>query len=63
MPGLHPAAAIDRTVEQANQAVRERLSDENLLLSVVGTESTTLADVKNAVENLGSAEVVRYDAE
>ena len=51
------------TLEQANQAVRERLSDENLLLSVVGTASTTLADVKNAIDNLGSAEVVRYDAE
>jgi len=51
------------TLEQANQALRERLSDENLLLSVVGTESTTFADVKAAISNLGSAEVVRYDAE
>jgi zinc protease len=51
------------TLEQANAAVRERLSDENLLLSVVGTESISLADVKNAVEHLGSTEVVRYDAE
>ncbi len=51
------------TLESANQAVRERLSDENLLLSVVGTEATTLADVKNAIPNLGAAEVVRYDAE
>jgi zinc protease len=51
------------TLEQANQAVRERLSDENLLLSVVGTEATTFADVKGAIPNLASAEVVRYDAE
>jgi zinc protease len=51
------------TLEQANQAVRERLSDENLLLSVVGTEKTTFADVQNAIPNLGNAEVVRYDAE
>ena len=51
------------TLEQANQAVRERFSDENLLLSVVGTEATTLLDVKSAIPNLGSADVVRYDAE
>jgi zinc protease len=51
------------TLERANQAVRERLSDENLLLSVVGTEATTLSDVKSAIPNLGAAEVVRYDAE
>jgi zinc protease len=51
------------TLERANQAVRERLSDENILLSVVGTEATTLSDVKNAIPNLASSEVVRYDAE
>jgi len=51
------------TLEQANQALRERLSDENILLSVVGTAETTFADVKNAVPNLASADVVRYDAE
>lgn len=51
------------TLDGANQAVRERLSDENLLLSVVGTEATTLSDVKNAIPNLGAAEVVRFDAE
>jgi zinc protease len=51
------------TLEQANLAVRERLSDENLLFSVVGTEATTFSDVKNAVPNLANAEVVRYDAD
>ena len=51
------------TLEQANQAVRERLSDENLLFSVVGTEATTFSEVKNAIPNLGSSGVVRYDAE
>ena len=51
------------TLEQANQAIRERVSDENLLLSVVGTEATTLSDVKNAIPNLAQADVVRYDAE
>jgi zinc protease len=51
------------TLEQANQGLRERLSDENLLLSVVGTQDTTLSDVKSAIPNLASTEVVRYDAE
>ena len=51
------------TLELANQAVRERFSDENILLSVVGTEQTTFADVKAAIPNLSSADVVRYDAE
>ncbi|HVR21480.1 MAG TPA: pitrilysin family protein [Polyangiaceae bacterium] len=51
------------TLELANQAVRERLSDENILFSVVGTEQTTFADVKAAIPNLSSADVVRYDAE
>jgi zinc protease len=51
------------TLEQANLALRERLSDENLLVSVVGTQETTLTDVKTAIPNLASAEVVRYDAE
>lgn len=51
------------TLEQANLAVRERLSDENLLFSVVGTEATTFSDVKSAIPNLGKAEVVRYDAD
>jgi zinc protease len=51
------------TLEQANLAVRQRFSDENLLFSVVGTEATTFSDVKNAIPNLANAEVVRYDAD
>jgi hypothetical protein len=43
--------------------VRERLSDENLLFSVVGTEATTFADVKAAIPNLTKSEVVRYDTD
>jgi zinc protease len=65
-PGYYPRYLENlraATLEQANQAVRERLSDENLLLCVVGTEATTLADVKQAIPNLASSEVVRYDAE
>jgi zinc protease len=51
------------TLEQANLAVRERLSEENLLFSVVGTEATTFADVKAAIPDLSKSEVVRYDTD
>jgi zinc protease len=51
------------TLEQANQAVRERLSDENLLVTLVGTEAVVGNDVRQAIPNLSSNDVVRYDAE
>jgi predicted Zn-dependent peptidase len=51
------------TLEQANAAVQMRISDENLLVSVVGTESMVGAAVKNAIPNLVESDVVRYDAE
>lgn len=51
------------TLEQANQAVQERLSVENLLLTVVGTESLVGSAIRSAIPRLSSSEVVRYDAE
>jgi len=51
------------TLEQANEAVRARLSDENLLVAVVGTESVLGEDVKKAVRGLSSHTTVRYDAD
>jgi zinc protease len=51
------------TLEQANQAVRERLSVENLLITVVGTESAVGGAVREAIPRLGSSEVVKYDQE
>ena len=49
------------TLEQANQAVQNRLSDENLRIVVVGTESVIGDDVRGAIERLESSKVVRYD--
>ena len=51
------------TLEQANQAVAARLSDENLLVTVVGTEDSVGKDVRDAVANLASAKSVRYDTD
>jgi zinc protease len=51
------------TLEQANQALRERLSDENLLVTLVGTEAVVGKDVREAIPRLASSDVVRYDAE
>ncbi|HTQ06235.1 MAG TPA: pitrilysin family protein [Polyangiaceae bacterium] len=51
------------TLEQANGALRERLSDENLLVTLVGTESVVGDGVRAAIQRLAGSEVVRYDAE
>jgi zinc protease len=51
------------TLEQANEAVKTRLSDENLVFTVVGTESVVGQAVRDAIPNLASTSVVRYDAE
>jgi zinc protease len=51
------------TLEQANQAVKTRLSVENLLITVVGTESVVAEAVRGAIPRLSSSDVVRYDQE
>ena len=50
------------TLEQANESVRNRLSDEDLLVTVVGTESVIGASVRDSVANLASSEVVAFDS-
>jgi zinc protease len=50
------------TLEQVNQAVQKRLSDEDLLITVVGTESAIGSAVREAVSNLASTEVVAFDS-
>lgn len=50
------------TLEQANASVRERLSDEDVLVTVVGTEALIGPAVRDAVANLASAEVVAFDS-
>ena len=50
------------TLEQVNAALKQRLSEENLLVTVVGTESVIGESVRAAVDNLASSEVVAFDA-
>jgi zinc protease len=49
------------TLEQANAALQNRLSDQDLLITVVGTESVIGESVRGSVENLASSEVVAFD--
>lgn len=49
------------TLEQANEAVRNRISQDNLLVTVVGTAETTRKSVEDAIEGLSSTEVVAFD--
>jgi zinc protease len=51
------------TLEQANLALQKRLSEENLLITVVGTESLIGNSVRQAVSNLASTEVVAFDSD
>jgi len=50
------------TLEQVNEAVRNRLSEEDLLITVVGTESAIGNSVRESVSNLASSEVVAFDS-
>jgi zinc protease len=49
------------TLEEANQAVQTRLSEEDLLVTVVGTESLIGDAVRAAIDRLSSSEVVPFD--
>ncbi len=49
------------TLEEANSSVKKRLSTDDLLVVVVGTESVIGSSVRDAIEGLGSAEVVPFD--
>ncbi len=51
------------TLEQANAAVAERLSETDLLVSVVGTEAQIGDAVRKVVPDLASTEVVAFDAD
>ena len=51
------------TLEQANEALRSRLPDENLLVTVVGTESAIGDAVRAAIPGLGASEIVPFDSE
>lgn len=49
------------TLEEANRSVQNRLSEEDLLVTVVGTESVIGDAVRGAIERLASSEVVPFD--
>jgi zinc protease len=51
------------TLEQANAAVVQRLSEDDLRVTVVGTAAQIGDAVKAAIPNLASSEVVAFDAE
>jgi zinc protease len=65
LPAEYYARYLERvqavTLEQVNAAVRNRLSVENLLITVVGTESLIGTAVRDSVPNLASSEVVAFD--
>jgi zinc protease len=51
------------TLEATNASVVQRLSEDDLLVTVVGTAAQISDAVKAAVPNLASSEVVAYDTE
>jgi zinc protease len=51
------------TLEQANAAVRARISTDDLLVAVVGTEAEIGNAVRDAIDNLVSSEVVPFDTD
>jgi len=51
------------TLDAANEAIVTRLSEQDLLVTVVGTAAQIADAVRNAVGGLSSSEVVPYDAE
>jgi zinc protease len=51
------------TLEQANTAVRNRISLEHLVVVVLGTHSAIGTEVKKAIPNLASERIVPFDAE
>jgi zinc protease len=51
------------TLDEANEAVRHRISSDDLVVSVVGTHAEIGEAVASAVPGLAKVEVVAYDAE
>ena len=49
--------------DAANAAVEKRLSDEDLLITVVGTAADIGDAIRGVVPNLSSSEVVPFDSE
>jgi zinc protease len=51
------------TPEEANESVKRRLSKDNLLIVVVGTEAQIGDAVRNAIPGLGASQVLPFDKE
>ncbi|HRI72756.1 MAG TPA: insulinase family protein, partial [Polyangium sp.] len=51
------------TLEAANAAVRERLSEENLVIAVVGTHAEQGKSITDAISGLVSVDVAPFDLE
>jgi zinc protease len=51
------------TLEQANEAIRHRISSDDLVVAVVGTHAEIGESVAAAIPGLSKVEVVPYDAE
>jgi zinc protease len=51
------------TLDQANQAVRNRIPEKDLVITVVGTEAEIGGTVRDAVPDLASVEVIPFDTE
>jgi zinc protease len=49
------------TLDEVNAAVRARIPEENLLITVVGTEASIGSAVREAVGDVVSAQVIPYD--
>ena len=50
------------TVEQINAAIRERITPDDLVVTVVGTAAAIGDDVKKAIPDLASTEIVPFDS-
>ena len=65
-PGYHAeytkrVAAV--TLDEVNQALQARLPEKDLLVVVVGTASEIRSAIEAKIPELGSTEIVAYDAE
>ncbi len=67
LPDDYHSAFLDKvqavTLETANTAVKERISEENVVIGVVGTHAEIGDAVAKAVPSLVSSEVVPFDLE
>jgi zinc protease len=65
-PGYHEQY-VERlhavTLDDANAAIRARISPRDLLIAVVGTDAEIGAQIREAIPNLESSQVVPFDTE